>query len=154
MAFKQSPGRGNNAKTGYGIPSPLKQEIELTKEYTKGKEKLAANRAKGSTPGGLSVDKKTAEAKPNLPMHKVIKAGSYVREVDSKGGVVKEERADSRGNEKFYKAVENRNADVTKRQTANASLYNATGGGTSPDKLSHGQKKSLVSLGKAKVFKK
>lgn len=25
MAYKQSPGRGNNAKTGYGIPAPFKQ---------------------------------------------------------------------------------------------------------------------------------
>ena len=25
MAYKQSPGRGNNAKTGHGIPSPFKQ---------------------------------------------------------------------------------------------------------------------------------
>jgi len=32
MAFKQSPGRGNYAKTGHGIPSPLKQEEPKTKK--------------------------------------------------------------------------------------------------------------------------
>ena len=26
MAYKQNPGRGNNPKTGYGIPAPFKQE--------------------------------------------------------------------------------------------------------------------------------
>jgi hypothetical protein len=154
MAYTQNPGRGNNPKTGYGLPSPFKQEIELTKEYDKGKHKLAENRVAGATPEGIKVEKITGEASPNLPMHKVVKAGSYVRELNSKGGVVKEERMNSRGNESFYKNVANRNADVTKRQTANASLYNATSGGTSPDKLSGSQKDILVSLGKAKLNKK
>lgn len=152
MAFKQTPGRGNNPKTGNGLPSPLRQDngIELTKKYTEGKKTLEEQRKKGNTPGGMKVDAATGAATPNLPMHKVVKAGSYVRELDSKGGVVKEERMDSRGNESFYKNVANRNADVTNRQTANASFYNATSGGTSPDKLSESQKKSLVSIGKAK----
>lgn len=150
MAYKQNPGRGNHSKTGHGIPSPLKQEIELTKKYTVGKKKLEENRMTGSTPGGMKVNKQTGEATANLPMHKVVKAGSYVRELDSAGKVVKEERMDSKGNESFYKNVANRNADVTKRQTANASLYNATSGGTSPDKLSKSQKESLIAIGKAK----
>ncbi|MFY8248480.1 MAG: hypothetical protein ACOVJ5_02130 [Gloeomargaritales cyanobacterium] len=28
MAYKQTPGRGNNSKTGHGIPAPFKQEQE------------------------------------------------------------------------------------------------------------------------------
>ena len=43
---------------------------------------------------------------------KVAELNLKVRELDSKGGVVKEERMDSRGNESFYKNVANRNADV------------------------------------------
>ena len=155
MAYKQTPGRGNSPKTGHGLPTPLRQDkdhggkIELTKKYTEGVKTLEKQRKKGNTPGGMSIDAQTGAAKPNLPMHKVVKAGSYVRELDTAGKVVKEERMDSRGNEAFYKNVANRNADVAKRQTANASLYNATSGGTSPDKLSESQKKSLVSIGKA-----
>ena len=149
--FKMKPGRGNMPKTGNGLPSPLRQDkgIELTERYTKGVEKYQKNRAQGKTPSGMKVDAQTGVATPNLPMHKVVKSGNFLRELDSKGGVVREEKMDSRGNEKFYKSVENRNADVTKRQTANASLYNAFGGGTSPDKLSESQKKSLVSTSKA-----
>jgi hypothetical protein len=152
MAYKQNPGRGNSPKTGSGLPSPLRQDkgIELTERYTKGVEKYKENRTKGKTPSGMKVDAQTGVATPNLPMHKVVKSGTYVRELDSKGKVVREEQMDSRGNEKFYKSVENRNADVAKRQTANASLYNAFGGGTSPDKLSESQKQSLVSTGKAR----
>jgi hypothetical protein len=154
MAFKQTPGRGNNPKTGHGIPSPLKQEVELTDKYEAGKRKLAANREKGSVPSGMQINKNTGEATPNLPMHKVVKAGSYVREVDTKGNVVREERMDSRGNEKFYKSVESRNADVTKRQTKNANLYSATSGGTAPSNLSKEQKDMLMTIGKAKLAKK
>ena len=152
MAYKQNPGRGNSAKTGSGLPTPLRQDngIELTERYSKGVKKYEENRAKGKTPSGMKVDAQTGVATPNLPMHKVVKSGTYVRELDSKGKVVREEQMDSRGNEKFYKSVENRNADVAKRQTANASLYNAFGGGTSPDKLSESQKQSLVSTSKAK----
>jgi hypothetical protein len=152
MAFKQNPGRGNSPKTGHGLPTPLRQDkgIELTEKYTKGKKKYEENRMQGKTPSGMKVDAASGVATPNLPMHKVVKSGTFVRELDSKGSVVREEPMDSRGNEKFYKSVANRNADVTKRQTANASLYNAFGGGTSPDKLSESQKKSLISVGKAK----
>jgi hypothetical protein len=150
--FKMKPGRGNMPKTGNGLPTPLRQDkgIELTEKYTKGVKKYEENRLEGKTPSGMKVDPVSGFSTPNLPMHKVVKSGNYVREVDSKGNVVKEEKMDSRGNEKFYKSVENRNADVTRRQTANASLYNAFGGGTSPDKLSESQKQSLVSTSKAK----
>jgi len=153
MAYKQNPGRSPLLKTGNGIPSALRQDhggkIELTERYTKGLKTYKENREKNNTPDGMKVDAASGFSTPNLPMHKVVKSGNYVREVDSKGNVVKEEKMDSRGNEKFYKSVENRNADVTKRQTANSNLYNAFGGGTSPDKLSESQKKSLVSTSKA-----
>jgi hypothetical protein len=152
--FKMKPGRGNMPKTGNGLPTPLRQDhggdIELTERYTKGVKKYEENRKQGKTPSGMKVDPVSGFSTPNLPMHKVVKSGTFVRELDSKGGVVREEQQDSRGNTSFYANVEKRNADVTKRQTANASLYNAFGGGTSPDKLSESQKQSLVSTSKAK----
>ena len=153
MAYMQKPGRGNNPKTGHGLPTPLRQEIELTKKYDKGKELQKKQRESGNTPSGMKVESKSGMATPNLPMHSVVKSGTYVRELDSKGGVVKEERMDSKGNEKFYKSVADRNSDVTKRQTRNAMQYNATSGGTAPDKLSSTQKNVLVGLGKAKKAK-
>ena len=150
MAYMQKPGRGNNSKTGHGLPAPLRQEIELTKKYETGKKTISKNIEKGNTPSGINVNPKTAEAKPNLPMHTVVKSGTNVRELDSKGKVVREERMDTRGNENFYKSVANRNADVTKRQTNNANFFNAVGGGTKPESLSSKQKNDLVSIGKAK----
>lgn len=150
MAYKQNPGRGNNAKTGHGLPSPFKQmEIEVTKKYEVGKNKLAENRAKGLGSDGLTVNKETGEAKPNLPMHTVVKAGSKIRELDSKGGVVREEQMDTRGNKKFYKSVEDRNSDVTRRQTRNAEFYNMASGAIKPENMSDDQKKRMIGLGKA-----
>jgi hypothetical protein len=46
MAFKQSPGRGNYAKTGHGIPSPLKQEEPKTKKM---QEQVAKKEKSGAT---------------------------------------------------------------------------------------------------------
>jgi hypothetical protein len=150
MAYKQKPGRGNNAKTGHGLPSPFKQmEIEVTKSYEVGKEKLAKNRETGNVPGGMTIDPESGKANANLPMHKVVKSGSFLRELDSAGKIVREVAQDTRGNKDFYKSVEDRNADVTKRQTRNADLYNAFSGGTKPENLSDYQKQTLVSLGKA-----
>jgi hypothetical protein len=150
MAYKQNPGRGNNAKTGHGLPSPFKQmEIEVTKKYEVGKEKLAKNRETGNVPGGMTIEAESGKATPNLPMHKVVESGSNLRELDSAGKVVREIAKDTRGNKDFYKSVEDRNADVTRRQTRGANLYNAFSGGTKPENLSDYQKQTLVSLGKA-----
>jgi len=170
MAYKQTPGRGNGMKTGGGIPPTLmsgsamyqKKDIELTVEYDKGKEKMAAARSNPETKAGfekqqgIKIDAPTGKATANLPMHTVEKAGSFLREYDSKRNVVKEVPWNSmsekggKAAEELTRAVAIRNADVTSRQNRNADLYNATGGGTAPDKLSEKQKESLVKLGKAK----
>jgi hypothetical protein len=151
MAYKQNPGRGNHAKTGHGLPSPFKQmEIEVTKKYEVGKEKLAENRKAGNVPGGMTIEAESGKATANLPMHKVVESGSNLRELDSAGKVVREIAKDTRGNKDFYKSVENRNADVTSRQTKNADFYNMTSGATKPGNLSEEQKKTLVGIGKAK----
>jgi len=149
--FKQMPGRGNYAKTGHGIPSALRQaNIELTKNYDEGKTTTTNNIQKGNIPSGLNVNPNTSEFTPKLPMHSVVKSGTYVRELDSKGGVVREEAMDSKGNENFYKSVTNHNNDVTKRQTNNASFMNAIGGGTKPENLSASQVQALVNTRKAR----
>lgn len=177
MAYTQSPGRSPFPQTGRGISpammsgSAMKQttttspktDIELTVEYEKGKKKMAENRANPNMKKdfekatGISIDAPTGKATANLPMHTVERAGSFLREYDSKRGVVNEvpwnDMSSTGGEaaEKLAKAVERRNADVTRRQNRNADLYNATGGGTAPDNLSEGQKQSLVKLGKATV---
>lgn len=150
MAYMQKPGRGNHPKTGHGLPSPFKQtEIEVTKKYEVGKKQLETNRNRGLGSDGLTINNATGEAKPNLPMHTVVKSGSKVRELDSKGGVVKEEQMDSRGNEAFYKNVENRNKDVTSRQTKNAEYYNMSSGALKPSEMTEDQKKRMIQQSKA-----
>lgn len=173
MAFKQEQGRSPFLKTGRGISPTLMSgsamyqqregtDIELTVEYEKGKKKMAEARSNPETKAGfegqqgIKVDAPTGKATPNLPMHKVVKSGNFLKHLDSAGKLVKEvkynEMSSSGGKEAeaLTKEVANRNADVTSRQTRNADLYNATGGGTAPDKLSEKQKESLVKLGKAK----
>ena len=61
MAYKQSPGRGNNAKTGYGIPSPLRQEEPKT---AKMKESIAKKEAKGATYAETKSAEKFASKAP------------------------------------------------------------------------------------------
>jgi hypothetical protein len=174
MAFKLPNGRAPFLQTGRGIPptlmsgSPMYQEkqgtdIELTVEYEKGKKKMAENRQNPNMKKdyekqtGISIDAPTGTATPNLPMHKLVKAGSFLKELDSAGKLVKEvawNDMSSKGGkaaEELTRAVNNRNADVTRRQTRNADLYNAMGGGTAPENLSEEQKQSLVKLSKATV---
>ena len=177
MAFKLPQGRAPFLQTGRDIPSSMmsgsamkqttttspKTDIELTVEYERGKKKMAEARKdeekKKGIEGqqGITIDAPTGTATPNLPMHTVERAGSFLREYDSKRGVVNEvpwnDMSSTGGEaaEKLKQAVERRNADVTRRQTKNANLYNVTGGGTAPENLSGEQKQLLVKLGKAKV---
>jgi len=153
MAFKQSPGRGNNPKTGYGIPSPLKQEIELTKKYETGKKKLAENRMKGSMDKGLDIDVRTGEAKAKA-YEKTFVENKRTGGASIIGGDKKTmESATRYGAGKDVEKLRNKFvSDSTSTMNArnkNAELYNATSGGTSPNKLSGGQKKTLLTLGKA-----
>jgi hypothetical protein len=61
MAYKQSPGRGNNAKTGHGIPSPFKQEEPKT---TKMKAQIAKKEAAGATYAETKSAEKFANKAP------------------------------------------------------------------------------------------
>lgn len=153
MAFKQSPGRGNNPKTGHGLPSPLRQEIELTKKYEEDKKKMAANRAKGSTDTGLNVDVRTgvASAKPYEKTFVENKrtGGASIISGDKKTTASATNYGGGKNVEKLRQRFLSDSASTMNSRTRNAELYNATGGGTSPDKLSGKQKKTLISLRKA-----
>jgi hypothetical protein len=153
MAYMQTPGRGNRPKTGSGLPSVLLQEIEVNAGYEQGKKMLKNQREKGNTPGGMKVDSQTGTATPSNTTHTVMKGGDYLKELDSAGKFVREVKADSKEGKTFAKNVAKNNAYTSMDQTRNANQYNASGGGTSLDKLSSGQKQTLVKLGKAKITK-
>jgi hypothetical protein len=157
MAFKQNPGRGNNSKTGYGLPTPFKQDIELTKKYTKGKKTLATQREKGNVDSGMVVDKASGFATAK-PYEKSYATNEKTKQAYIVGGDKKTTAtASSYGNDKAIKDLRKRfvsdSTSTMRARNRSAELYNATSGGTSPDKLSTRQKASLVSIGKAKKVK-
>ena len=93
MAYKQNPGRGNNAKTGYGLPTPFKQEGPKTKKTNEEiAKKLSENKftnreltsaskfAKGSEGTGMlsgtKVNKITKQAEPKGYEKKLITSPS------------------------------------------------------------------------------
>jgi hypothetical protein len=158
MAYKQTPGRGNNPKTGNGLPSPFKQEdIELTKKYSKGKKTLATQREKGNIDSGLNVDKASgfATAKPyekSFVTNKIT-GGASVIGGDKKTIATATSYGQGSEVKKLRKAFVSDSTSTMNRRNRNAELYNATSGGTSPDKLSAGQKTSLITIGKAKKIK-
>lgn len=155
MAYTQKPGRGNNAKTGHGIPSPLMQtDIELTSKYDKGKEILKKRRQEGSAPSGLNVDSKTAVATPKGYEKKLVTQPSgdtFI--VDGSGKTIKSAKANkfnSKDVDALKKEYEKEKSSTSKYRKSNSEFYNANSGGTSSNSLSEGQKRSLMSIGKAR----
>jgi len=154
MAYKQTPGRGNSPKTGNGLPTPLKQQIETTDKYEAGKKKLAANRLKGANPGGLNINTATGEASVK-PYEKKFVENKKTGQAHIVGGNNKTVASASKyGNDKAVKDLRQKfvsdSTDTMNRRNRNAQLYNATSGGTTPSNLSAGQVASLITLGKAK----
>jgi len=73
MAYKQTPGRGNNPKTGHGIPAPFKQTTEDPK-VAKMQESIAKRKAFGPT----ADEQKKAEAfAENASKGKVLSGTEY-----------------------------------------------------------------------------
>lgn len=153
MAYKQNPGRGNSAKTGSGLPSPLRQDsnVELTPKYTKGKRKYEEQRQKGNVDSGLNVDVTTGTATAR-PYEKKFVANKTTRGASVIGGDNKTTATASR----YGKEVENLRAgfvsdstNTMNRRNRNAEFYNASSGGTNPNNLSGRQTRDLVSIGKA-----
>jgi hypothetical protein len=154
MAYKQTPGRGNAPKTGNGLPSPLKQEIELTKKYDTGKKKLAENRAKGATPSGLNINKSTGEAVAKPYEKKFVEnkktGGASIIGGDNKTTATASSYGQGSEVGKLRKKFVSDSTSTMNARNRAAEFYNATSGGTSPDKLNTRQKGSLVKIGKAK----
>lgn len=170
--FKMTPGRGNMPKTGRGISptlmskSPMYQtNIELTEDYTKGvkkaenafkNKKIVATAEKDL---GIKYNPSTREAMPREDSaHKFSIAGSFAREIDSAGKVVKEVKVNpNAGNgggnaaEALKKSIENRNSDISSRRENNAKVVNTLGGGTKADKLDEEGKQMLIRSGRANV---
>jgi hypothetical protein len=156
MAYKQNPGRGNSAKTGSGLPTPLRQDngIELTERYTKGVKTLKKKREEGNTDTGLNINKTTgfATAKPYEKSFVTNKAtkGASIMSGDNKTIATASSYGQGREVEKLRREFTSDSASTMNRRNRSAELYNATSGGTKPSNLSSGQISSLVKLNKAK----
>jgi len=61
MAYKQSPGRGNNAKTGYGIPAPFKQ-VDKEVDAMIAKKKARTENEMKAKADSTGVDKRLRDA--------------------------------------------------------------------------------------------
>jgi hypothetical protein len=167
--FKMTPGRGNMPKTGRGIAptlmncSPMKQEVEKTgygmMKEKENKAKVNANptaQAERDTKMGIKRNFATNELTPVVTDHKFDIAGSFAREIDSKGKVVKEVKLGLGGAEspqalELKKKVEQRNASTREDRSNTAEVLNAFGGGTPTEKLSDKQKQTLINSARAKV---
>jgi hypothetical protein len=154
MAYKQAAGRGNGPKTGNGIPSPLKQDVELTKKYDTGKKKLAENRAKGATPSGLNVNKTTGVATAKPYEKKFVEnkktGGASIIGGDNKTTATASAYGQGSKVKSLRKQFVSDSTSTMNARNRNAEFYNATSGGTKPDSLNTRQKSSLVKIGKAK----
>jgi hypothetical protein len=169
--FKMTPGRGNMPKTGRGIAptlmskSPMKQTGDVEKtgygmmKEKENKAKVNANpkaQAERDTKMGIKRNFATNELTPVVADHKFDVAGSFAREIDTKGNVVKEVKlglggADSPSARKLKKEVEQRNSTTRSQRSNTSEVLNAFGGGTPTEKLSDKQKQTLINSTRAKV---
>jgi hypothetical protein len=157
MAFTQKPGRSPFLKTGNGIPSALMQDIELTKDYDKGKKKMAEARAKHKNTGpgqGINIDPKSGVATAMPYNKKFIKGGKFqnakIVSEDGKKVKVAPNTGDRRTqNESLYNEYKKDSTMTMNSRNRNANFYNVTGGGKSPESFSEADKEMMVRLGKA-----
>jgi len=148
MAYTQNPGRGNNAKTGHGIPTPFMQTVEGPKTASmkaqvgkrEGKEtneqfKKATEFAKGakgtSLMAGTEMSKTTGETKPKSYEKKLVTQPSgdtFI--VDSSGktiGSAKANKFNSTAVDALKKKYASDKASTEDARTANATAQNASG---------------------------
>jgi hypothetical protein len=169
--FKMTPGRGNMPKTGRGISptlmskSPMKQTGDVEKtgygmmKEKENKAKVNANpkaQAERDAKMGIKRNFATNELTPVVTEHKFDVAGSFAREIDTKGNVVKEVKlglggADSPSARKLKKEVEQKNSRTKEQRSNTSEVLNAFGGGTPTEKLSEKQKQSLINSTRAKA---
>jgi hypothetical protein len=166
--FKMMPGRGNMPKTGNGIPptlmncSPMKQEpeteIELTRKFDTGKEKMAkARKAVGKVADlkatqGINVDIATGSATAKSYEKKYIPGdmakGVRAKIISGEGKLVKEAKLGE--DAKLKKEFERAKTFTAKTRGTNASQYNITSGAKSTNKATEREKQMLINIGKAK----
>jgi hypothetical protein len=169
--FKMTPGRGNMPKTGRGISptlmskSPMKQTGDVEKtgygmmKEKENKAKVNANpkaQAERDAKMGVKRNFATNELTPVVTNHKFDVAGSFAREIDTKGNVVKEVKlglggVDSPSARKLKKEVEQKNSRTKEQRSNTSEVLNAFGGGTPTEKLSEKQKQSLINSARAKA---
>jgi len=169
--FKMTPGRGNMPKTGRGISpalmskSPMYQTGDVEKtgygmmKEKENKAKVNANpkaQAERDAKMGIKRNFATNELTPVVTEHKFDVAGSFAREIDTKGNVVKEVKlglggADSPSARKLKKEVEQKNSRTKEQRSNTSEVLNAFGGGTPTEKLSEKQKQSLINSTRAKA---
>ena len=171
--FKMTPGRGNMPKTGRGIAptlmncSPMKQAttsgVELTgfgrMKQKESQAKVNANpkaQAERDAKMGIKRNFATNELTPVVTDHKFNVAGSFAREIDAEGNLVKEVKLGLGGAKspqalELKKKVEQRNASTRSDRSNTAEVLNAFGGGTPTEKLSEKQKQMLINSTRAKV---
>jgi hypothetical protein len=140
MAFKLKPGRGNNAKTGHGIPSPFKQEgpkTEKMKSQVAKKEKAGltnvemedAKKFAAGAPGtgvlsGTTKDIETGETSAKAFEKKLVKQpGGDVFMTDASGKTLESAKYNAYGNkavqalEDKYKSLKHSTEDARKAAT-------------------------------------
>jgi hypothetical protein len=171
MAYKQTPGRGNGKKTGAGISPMLMSgsamyqtgDVEKTGygmvKEKENKAKVNADpkaQAERDAKMGIKRNFATNELTPVITDHKFDIAGSFAREIDTKGNVVKEVKLGLGGAQspqalELKKKVEQRNSRLRADRSNTAEVLNAFGGGTPTEKLSEKQKQTLINSTRARV---
>ena len=153
MAYTQNPGRGNKSKTGSGIPSPLRQDVEPTEKYIKGKKKYKENVEKGLVHGGITVDPATGFATAKKYEKRFLKkpkgAGAVIIGGDNKTVASATDYGQGREVEELQRRFTKDSTNTMNQRNASAEFYNANSGGTKWENLTAKQKQILLSLGKA-----
>ena len=113
--FKMKPGRGNNPKTGHGMPSqlmsgtPLKQKLP----YTRGDM-------------GLQKNESTGDWEPRGYEKKIVESGTDYHLVGGDNKTIKSvKKSDKKGYQKMLREHLGDSTETMNRRSANANVMNA-----------------------------
>jgi hypothetical protein len=149
MAYTQNPGRGSNAKTGHGIPTPFKQTIDgpatanrraqvnkreasgYTNEETQNATRFAQGVKGTGLAGNTQMSSRTGETEVKPYGSKLVtQPGGDVFMVNSAGKTVKSAKANklnSKDIDKLKKEFESDKKSYNDYATANVISQNAAG---------------------------
>jgi hypothetical protein len=117
--FKMKPGRGNNPKTGYGMPSQLMSGSPLKQEDPK-------KQTGPKTDEGLEKDPQTGSWKPREYEKSLSEDKTYVYVKNKKGGIVdRAEKRNVKAVDALKKKLEKNQAETEFRRGRNATTQNA-----------------------------